>query len=104
MGDEDICRLDVAMDDALDMGGIEGIADFEGRIEELVDSQGLVRRGCEPCDCGSASLGKKHAWRKDGESQSAQSKPSVRLGVVRIGPEERRSKLAFLGSPIAGSL
>jgi hypothetical protein len=41
-GDEDVGGLDVAMDDALGVGGVEGVGDFEGDFEEGVEVEGVA--------------------------------------------------------------
>ncbi len=35
LGDEDVCRLDVAVDDSLYMGGVERVRDLDGKRENL---------------------------------------------------------------------
>jgi hypothetical protein len=41
--DEDICRLDVAMDDAFGVGGVESTGDLHAEIEDGFDVEGLFR-------------------------------------------------------------
>ena len=40
-GGEDVGGLDVAMDDALGVGSVEGVGDFDGGVEEPVELHGL---------------------------------------------------------------
>ena len=42
LGDENVCGLDVAVDDALRMGGIESVGDFDGIGEELIEFEGAA--------------------------------------------------------------
>jgi hypothetical protein len=37
IGDEDVCWLDVAINDSLGVGGVEGVVDFDGEVEKLRD-------------------------------------------------------------------
>src|SRR6266550_3418820 len=41
-GDEDVGGFDVAMDDALGMGGVEGVRNLDSEIEQAVEFQGLA--------------------------------------------------------------
>src|ERR1700693_6450703 len=41
--DEDICRLDVAMDDAFGVGGVESAGELHAEIEDGFDVEGLFR-------------------------------------------------------------
>ncbi len=41
VGDENICGLDVAVNDSFGVSGFECVVDFDGEIEELIDFQGL---------------------------------------------------------------
>jgi len=40
--DEDVCRLDVAMDDALRVRGVERVGDLTARVDDEVDRQRLL--------------------------------------------------------------
>jgi hypothetical protein len=42
LGDEDIGRLDVAVDDSFGMGGIEGVGDFDGECENQFGFQRTI--------------------------------------------------------------
>ena len=42
-GDEDIGGLDVAMDDALGVSGVEGVGNFDGEGEKVARSRGAGR-------------------------------------------------------------
>ena len=41
-GDKNICRLDVAVDDALRVGSVQSISDLDGQIEHRLNFQGLA--------------------------------------------------------------
>ncbi len=39
IGDEDVCRLDVAMDDAFAVGGVEGVGHADRQVEQSIDRE-----------------------------------------------------------------
>jgi len=41
-GDEDVGGLDVAVDNAFDVGGIEGIGNFDGEVKEAIELHGTA--------------------------------------------------------------
>src|SRR5882724_5483263 len=48
-GDENVVRLDIAMDDAFGMGGIKGVCDFDGQREHSFLIQGLTGNAVPQC-------------------------------------------------------
>src|SRR6516164_2201199 len=45
VGDEDICRFDVSMDDALRMGGMQTVDNFDSYTEQMFKLHGPTRDG-----------------------------------------------------------
>ena len=43
VGDEDVARFDVAVDDPAGMGGVERIGDFDGQFEQAVEVEAVSR-------------------------------------------------------------
>ena len=37
IGNEDVCRLDVAMDDSLLMRRVQAVGDLNGQIQQMID-------------------------------------------------------------------
>ena len=52
LGDENIRGLDVAMNDAFGMGGVERVGDFDGKIEQRIE----YRRAGRRCDASASGL------------------------------------------------
>ncbi len=49
VGNKNVCRLDVAVDDALRVGSIQSISDLDSQIEQRLDCQGLSADPAPEC-------------------------------------------------------